>query len=420
MGSHLPLNVFRSHALPGHEGINALDVRTNCGKTVGEALKEFGEVTPLNWKKGQKGIIAHRGSPGYYHDSLADGRAEKGELIPECTVAALEKAYQRGIKCSEADSSVDRDGEVFYIHDKDLKGWHRTSGEVEKTSIADLSDDNRCYVVWEVKDGRRTGKFEVTNQSIASLDEMCELLKRNKDQCILNDCRDDDPPAVVAKVSHLTDDIRGRMLVQVLGFKIRDGAHLVEEVEKLDPAPDWKTRVKFVPSPHPHSLAAIAGVPQEQLTVEMGTNAAINWCRSFEKVGLTVVGYHGPRNNAASGYKNDNLATFKGRYITSQPDLQVFIQDKILEQVQHEMQKEGVVPWISPSARPTWTDKDGNHYMSGFHDPDKLKMLDLNVPAADFFLQASDPANHYKLGVDMVVCDDTSRAAQYIADSLPI
>ncbi|MBP2568493.1 MULTISPECIES: hypothetical protein [Agrobacterium] len=397
----LPINAFRRPTIKGFEGHDVLDVPTDMG-TVREVLKMIGAITPKNWQPGQKGIIAHRGLPSM---------SAKGEMAPECTLLAFQWAYDLGLLCSEADSSVDARKAIHYFHDKNLIGWTSVRGAIAETDISLLSHDQKQYVHYEIQDGQRTGEFQRTDQYIASLHDIGKLIKRNPEQVLLDDCRDDDPPYVAAAVSHLPPQEREGHIVQILSFRIRDAKHFIQLVEQNDPAPDWKETVMIVPSPHPHALSIIAEKHGSDMTVGNVVGPNWIWMKSFVDAGLRVVGFHTPRTGAALDYVNDTLAHFKGREVTTHPNLAPFIQDKAEEQLQMRAKEQYPhIPIISPSARPTWS-KDGNHYLSGFHDPDVLTEMDLNKPIPHYFLQASEPANHYTLGVDIVVSDDVYSAA---------
>lgn len=404
----LPINAFRRPTIQGFEGLNVLDVPTKLG-TVREVLKMIGAITPENWQPGQKGIIAHRGLPS---------QSEEGEMAPECTIRSLQRAYDLGLMCSEADSSVDAVKAVQYFHDKNLIGWTLVRAPIEEVDISSLSPDLKQYVLYEIVDGKRTGKYRTIDQYIASLRDIGALLRGNPGQRMLNDCRDNDPPAVAAAISHLPKEERKAHIVQVLSFCLRyDAKDFIKRAEQAGAAPNWKEEVQIVPSPHPHALTIVADIHASDLALKKVLEPNWRWMKSFVDEGLLVVGFHIPRTGAALDYEHDKLAYFKGRQITSYPDIAPFIQDKAEEQLQMRAKEcYPEIPIISPSARPTWS-KDGQHFLSGFHNPDVLTKLDPdNNPGNHYFLQASVPANHYKLGVDIVVCDDVYGAALCIGN----
>lgn len=398
----LPLNAFRRPTIRGYEELDVLDVPTNQG-SVRDVLRKAGAVTLDNWQPGQKGIIAHRGLPGVTAD---------GKIAPECSVLAFQQAYDFGLQCSEGDSSVDGRKNLYWFHDKDLIGWLTVRGVIEETDLSSLSREQLEYVAYEIVAGKRTGKYQRTGQYVASLRDVRDLLNRNFGQSLLDDCRDRDPPVVAAYISHLPPKEKEKHYVQILPFDLwRPAQYFIERVEQNNPAPDWKETVKLVPSPHPHALAIVAGIRPADMTVDKLVEANWLWMKSYVEAGLQVKGFHIPRNGAALDYVNDNLAHFKGRKITTHPDLAPFIQDKAEEKLQLLVKEHYPhLPVVSPSARPSWSE-NGEHYLSGFHNPDVLTKLDLDKPAPYYFLQAAVPSNHFRLGVDILVCDDVNGAA---------
>ncbi|KAF4581365.1 hypothetical protein EYR40_002953 [Pleurotus pulmonarius] len=401
----VPINVFRSREVSSHKGISLAHVPTPRGE-LGPFLRAIGAITFDNWKHGQRGIIAHRGYPSVIN----------GVKAPECSVLALQRAYDLGIMMSEIDDAVDASGNIFHFHDKRLERWMLAEGPFDKANISDIPNHNLEYIDREIRDGKFTGEYQRTGQHLLSFDDASDILRRNPGQQVIDDCRDEDPPAIAARISKLPPDVRESRLVQIQSFQIKSAEDFITKVEQNDPAPDWKTTVKIIPIPHPHALHIIAGVHLDQLKFASAVNVNWDWVEGFVKAGLRVVAAVIIRSGAARHYATDDLAYFKGRRITARADLVHFITDKIEEELQLRLHAQYLhIPVLSPSALPTHTE-NGVHLLSSFHNPLDLVMLDPENNIRDFFfLQAAVPANHYRWGIDFCVCDDVWGAAYALA-----
>lgn len=405
----IPINVYKPRKIRGYEDIDWENVPTQYGR-LGKVVKKHGNTPRFeDWKQFEYWVLGHRG---------ATGTDDDGTTRPENTKAAIRAAYKLGLRLIEIDFSIDGKNVIFIFHDKRTDRWLRRDADFRGTAVSDWEKEDWRYYDVSVEGGQLdVDTRRPTEQYIIPLSELKELLDELPDLRLLIDCRDDEPPIVTARLSHMPE-LHDRIYIQVLNFGTRDARDFIDQVNARNPDKDWMINLRFVISPNPGAFYKLAQVGEHEITVENGFEAVWYWTKSFIEEKLRVCAFHIPRNGAGQFWKSDCYAKHE-RFgvVETRPDLTVFITDKIAMMIMERVKElYPHLPVLSPCAFPTWTSSEGVHFHSSFHFP--LTMVcqkpETN-PAHHFFLEASKAETHFEAGANIIVTDDIPGAFYYLA-----
>jgi glycerophosphoryl diester phosphodiesterase len=279
------------NAIPQSESTwpKAKDPELPPGKSASEVYPKYTQPNVFeNWKPGDKEIVPHR------------GQFDNGRGVPENSLGSIDAAVgvdpetgQHNSYTLEFDVVTTKDGKVVLSHDL---GSDRSTTRGPKP-ISQMNADEivgQPIVVREVKDGKFTGKYVVTNEPVITMETAIDYaLQKNPDAVIIIDARTSDPEKVAAEISKLPPEKQKHVVIQTYPYNYASGQDFKDKVNKAGAKPGWEKTVQIVPvlpSPLTKDLARKKYhlPPHVEPTYEQRVAAGEEWMDSFDSAGIKV------------------------------------------------------------------------------------------------------------------------------------
>jgi Glycerophosphoryl diester phosphodiesterase family len=242
-----------------------------------------------NWKPGDREIVPHR------------GKFDNGRGVPENSLGSIDAAVGvdpvtgvHDYNTVEIDVVSTKDGKIVLSHDL---GSDRSTTRGPKP-IKEMNADEivgQPIVVREVKDGKFTGKYVVTNEPVVTMETAIDYaLQTNPNAVIIIDARTSDPELVAAEIAKLPPEKQKHVAIQTYPYNYADGQAFVDKVNEAGAPPGWEKNVQIIPvlpSPLTKDLARKKYhlPPNVEPTYAQRVAAGEEWLDSFDKAGVNVV-----------------------------------------------------------------------------------------------------------------------------------
>ncbi|MCM2452797.1 agrocinopine synthase [Agrobacterium vitis] len=182
-----------------------------------------------------------------------------GKGIQECTetslLSAVDKLGKRNLV--ELDAALCADEVPIASHDLSL--WR--IADVPRKPIREFHSTEvvgKTVVIREVLNANVSDSYVATGDTIQTVDYLLErVFQENDGATVFLDCREFEAHIVAAQLSH-RPRYHQKVVITFYTFKYASGEHLVESIEKANPATGWRTTVALMPILFPEELSRLA------------------------------------------------------------------------------------------------------------------------------------------------------------------
>jgi len=324
-----------------------------------------------NWKVGDKEIVPHR------------GRFDNGRGIPENSLASIDAAVgldsetgRHNSYSVEIDVMSTKDGTMVLSHDQ---GTARST-TLGNEPIGELGADEvvgRPIIIREVKDGKFTGEYVVTEEPVVTMETAIEYaVSINPDVTIIMDARGKDPGQVAAEVSKLPPHLRKHVAIQTYPYDYNSGKEFVDDARAKGAVEGWEEDIQIIPvlpAPLTKKLAQEKfGLSSDQEpTYEQRVEAGLEWVKSFADEGVDVVGHSIQVDGTGDFYDKESDAIDGGFTDKEKRDQRIksdFRGDAANIEIGKRLKTdEPTIPWIN-SYRADDYKSGGQYYIYAFKD----------------------------------------------------
>lgn len=396
-------------------------IKISNGRTLEKAIAANGDIT--KWKPGDKLVFGHRG---------LRTRLPNGQLSVELSRSAIQQLLDAGIFSIEADLAVDKMGKVWLCHPKDLYEITRYKGLIAETDVSALPKKDRELVLREIKDGTYTDNYQPTGEYLLSFEDYVkEFVECYPTLQTIGDTRDCDPAAVIAEISWYREDVRARLIDQILNF-CGDAYALRKLVNaKYRPHKDWETmNLPVILSHNPGALHLPDSENPKGLARTTTDTAAmlkhnIVWQASFFEMKnvaggrvFNPIGFDTPVVGAWEYLVGDQFVYHPDLGATTDDqDLTLYARDRANKlTVDHNRKAFPRLFTIMPSAQPTFiAPGTGKAFLSQFHHPQLIEQQPEVSHQHYWFQQASLPGSAVRNGADGTISDSPLAEFQWLA-----